>query len=124
MAVVQPVYTRTGKAKTRKVSWTLANGDVGARVDMSQYSDKTVDIGGTFGAAGSVTLRGSNQILPDPTDVSATGAWAAVTDPQANAITKTAKALEAILENPTWMSPQCTAGDGTTAITVTIQGRK
>lgn len=125
MATVQPVYVRTGKPDTRLVRWTLANGDVGAPVELSNYPDKSVDIGGTFGAGGSVTARGSNNLTtPDPTDVAATGVWAPLTDPQANAITKTSKAIEQVLENTRWYSPYCSTGDGTTSITVTILARK
>lgn len=125
MATVQPVYTKTNMAGVRVVSWTLANGDVGAPVAMPRHGDKTVDIGGTFGAGGSVTARGSNSTsTPDPTDVAATGVWAALTDAQGNAITKTGKAIEVVEENTYWYSPYCSAGDGTTAIKVTIVGRK
>lgn len=123
MATVAPVYTRIGKPGMRMVSWTLANGDVGDPVDMSEYTDRTVDIGGTFGVGGSVTLRGNNAATK-PNPASSATVWAPVTDPQANAITKTSKALEAILEAPRWTSPECTAGDGTTAIVVTMIGRK
>jgi len=121
MAVITPTYTRTGLSRMRNVSWTLALNDTGAPVKMPQYRDKTVDIYGTFGASGSVTLRGSNK--PDAAAATA-GDWFTLTDAQANAITKTAKAGEAILENPLWISPICTAGDGTTAITVAINGVK
>jgi hypothetical protein len=121
MATISPIYTRTGLNKLRNVSWTLANGDVGAAVRMPQYADKSVDIYGTFGAGGSVTMRGSNKPTADAT---VSGDWFPLTDPQANAITKTSKAGEQILENPLWISPQCTAGDGTTAIIVAVQGVK
>jgi hypothetical protein len=69
-----------------------------------------VQIGGTFGAGGSVTLQGSN----DGTN------WVAVTDPQGTAVTKTAAAMEVIEECPRYICPNVTAGDGTISLVVTI----
>ena len=123
MATVPPVFTRVGRPDVRQVTWTLANGDVGTPVDLSNYPDKSVDIGGNFGAGGSVTLRGNNA-TSSPNPASSATVWAALTDPQANAITKTSKAIEEVLENTRWYSPEVTAGDGTTAITVSILARK
>ncbi len=93
------------------ITWTpLLNGDVGDAFELSGAPDKTVTITGTFGSGGSVTLQGSN----DGTN------WFALTDPQANAITKTAAAMEAVLENPRYIRPNVTAGDGTTSLTVIL----
>jgi hypothetical protein len=97
------------------IGWTgLLNGDTGAAVEMVDYADKTVTITGTFGTGGSVTLQGSN----DGTN------WFALTDPQANAITKTAAGMEAVLEAPRYIQPSVTAGDGTTSLAVQICCRR
>jgi len=55
------------------VTWSgLLNGDTGTPLEEPDFGDRTVQIGGTFGAGGSVTLQGSN----DGTN------WVAVTDPK------------------------------------------
>jgi len=103
-------------------SWVLANGDTGQPIAIPDFSDKTMQIFGTFGSGGSVTMEGSN----DPRVISAPGSavWFTLVDPQANAITKTSAGGEVILENPIWIRPNCTAGDGTTALTINIAAKR
>lgn len=96
-------------------AWTgLDLDDSGIAIQCVDYVDRTVAITGTFGAGGSVTLQGSN----DNTN------WFALTDPQGNAITKTAAALELVMEAPLYIRPLVTAGDGTTNLTVTLLCRR
>lgn len=94
----------------RAASWTLANGESGDPLTLPNFSDRSVQVLGTFGSGGSVTIQGSI----DGTN------WNTLTDPQGNALTKTAAALEAVSEATPYIRPTCTAGDGTTAITVLI----
>ena len=107
------------------LTWSgLLNGDDGAPIEIGDLSDKSVHIFGTFGAGGSVTIYGSS----DPADLakvpaSGTDNWVALTDPQGNAITKTAKSIEQILENMLYMACKVTAGDGTTNLTVALAGK-
>lgn len=97
------------------VTWTgLLNGDFGAPVQWVDYADRCVQVTGTFGTGGSVTLQGSN----DGTN------WATMADPQGNALTFTATKLEQALELPVYVRPAVTAGDGTTNLTVTICMRR
>lgn len=97
------------------VVWSaLANGDDGTPWEHADYGDRTVHFTGTFGAGGSVTFQGSN----DGTN------WFALTDPQGNAITKTAAGIEVVSENPRFVRPIVTAGDGTTALVATMWGRR
>ena len=117
MAVVKPtvVYAPNGNTNGALITWAaLANGDTGAPVEGVDFADRTVQVGGTFGVGGSVTLQGGNDNVQ----------WDALTDPQGNAITKTAVGLEVIEEGPRYVRPSVTAGDGTTAITVTIWARR
>jgi hypothetical protein len=96
------------------MTWTgLLNGDTGAPLTFHDYPDRTFQVTGTFGTGGSVNLEGSN----DGTN------WAILTDPQGNAITKTAAGMEAVTETPRYMRPNVTAGDGTTDLTVTVFAR-
>lgn len=97
------------------ITWTgLDLDDSGAPVELVDYADRTATITGTFGSGGSVTLQGSN----DGTN------WLSLTDPQGNAITKTAAAMEVLLETPRYIRPLVTAGDGTTSLTVKILCRR
>lgn len=105
--------------------WTgLVNGDSGAPIEVSNLPDKCVHVYGTFGSGGSVTLYGSNNPADLVLEPGAGGAtWVALTDPQGNAITKTALSIEQILENPLFMACKVTAGDGTTSLSVAVSGR-
>lgn len=108
------VLAPNGQTNCLLASWTLTNGDTGAPIEAGDYADATVQITGTFGSSGSVTFEGSN----DGTN------FVALTDPQGNAITKTSAALEVIEENTRFRRPNCTAGDGTTALIVTLWARR
>ncbi len=110
MATRTPTQFNDINFKVRRVRWTgLLNGDDGTPVEMSGWPDRSVQILGTFGSGGSVTLQGSN-------DGGTT--WAALTDPQGNAITKTSAALEAVTALVHKIRPGGTAGDGSTDLTV------
>lgn len=81
---------------------TAANLD-GSRIRCPQYTDKTVQILGTFDGA-TCTMQGSND----------GSTWFSLTDPQGNAIAKAAAAGEAIIESPLWIRPLVSgAGAGT-----------
>lgn len=129
---VAPTVTDFNLTAVGLASWVLANGDTGRYIEIPQYSDKTMHIYGTFGAAGSMTLRGSNdpRVLSDYATFISTGtytetaSWIALVDPQGNAITKTAASIETILENTRFISPLITAGDGTTALTIAICAKR
>ncbi len=125
-AVRAPAYVDTGITNVHQVIWSgLDSDDSGVPVKFAKYSDKTVQIYGTFGAAGSVTLQGSNDPRCDAAHPDhANAVYSTLTDPQANAITKTSAAIEEVLENPLWIRPLVTGGDGTTSITVNLVGKK
>lgn len=91
------------------VAWEeIPNGDSGAPLEMPGSNVRSVQVGGTFGAGGTVVIEGSN----DGTN------YVTLTDPQGNAISKTSAAIEAIQEVPRYIRPRVTAGDGTTAVDV------
>lgn len=97
------------------LTWTpLANGDSGSPYAMPGYADRSVQVQGTFGVGGTVviegTIDGTNYIV--------------LTDPQGNAISKTAASIETISEIVRFIRPRVTAGDGTTAITVSLIARR
>ena len=109
-------------AGTRRVVWTLANGDVGAPVEAPDHAFKEIQVKGTFGAGGSVSLEGSldagtaDGALADGSDRT----WATLNDPQGNALTFTSARLERVQESTATIRPNVTAGDGTTALVVTV----
>jgi hypothetical protein len=99
------------------VQWTLANGDDGAPVSFAEFSDRSIQFTGTFGAGGSIQLEGSND-LTSPTN------WFVLTDYQGNNIVKTAAAFEGVEEPSVWVRPRVTAGDGTTALVAKLYCRR
>lgn len=117
MAIKNGVITVPGQGSNniKTVQWSLANGDTGAPVgsDMAAYSDRSVQINGTFGAGGSVTIEGSN----DGTN------WFPLSAPGGTALTFTTATLKQVLEGTLMIRPNCTAGDGTTALVVTMMQR-
>ena len=111
-AIIQPGGEDVDHATL--VTWSgLLNSDDGARVTLTDFPDRTVQIVGTFGAGGSVNFEGSN----NGTD------WAVLTDPQGNPITKTAAAMEFVTETPRYVRPRVTGGDGTTDLSVILFAR-
>ena len=110
--IIQPGAVEVDHATL--VTWSgLLNGDDGTRVTLSDFPDRTVQFLGTFGTGGSVSFEGSN----DGTN------WLVLTDPQGNAITKTAASMEFVTETPLYVRPRVTAGDGTTDLTVILFAR-
>lgn len=120
MATIIPTidYKPSGMHNGVLVTWTpmtFSGADVGSPFEHADYGDRTVQFEGTIGAGGSISLQGSN----DGTN------WVVLTDPQGNAITKTAiGSIEVIAENPRYVRPAVTAGDGTTSLTCRLFGRR
>lgn len=104
-----PVDSFVGNS--RLVTWTpLANGDSGSAVSLSEFTDRSAAVTGTFGAGGTLIIEGTI----DGTN------WFTLTDPQGNNLSFTSARLEAISEATVQIRPRVTAGDGTTALTVTM----
>ena len=98
---------------TGVVYWpNMANGDTGQAMEMFQYADRTVQVFGTFGAAGTATINGSLDGTNFPT----------LNDPNGNALSLTTAKIETVLEATRYIRPVVT-GDGTTSLTVYLQFR-
>lgn len=96
-------------------TWSgLANLDDGDPVAMSAYSDRSVQVTGTFGVGGNCRIQGSNDGVN----------WAVLTDPQGNDLNITSAKIEAVLEVTRLIRPLITAGDGTTNLAVTMLCRR
>lgn len=117
MAVIVPTTTIiAGDGSVYSVSWAAltTTNTTGTEISAVEYADRSVQVLGTFGVGGSITIQGSND-----------GAnWVALTDPQGNAITKTAASIEAITELTRYIRPIVTAGDGTTSLTAVVVARR
>lgn len=99
--------------KSVLVSYTLVADSIGSKLAFDEYADRSVQVHGTFGAGGAVTIEGSNDGQH----------WAPLADPQGNPLVITTPKIEAILECVRFVRPVA-AGDGTTNLTVLVFGRK
>jgi hypothetical protein len=120
MAVITPTITHvpTVKGFTHIVVWTpLANGDTGLPYQGPGQPDRSVQVKGTFGAGGSVSIQGSNDVTAP---AAGSSDWAALSDAQGVAIAVTAAKVETVAEFTNYVRPAVTAGDGTTALTVSM----
>jgi hypothetical protein len=94
---------------------TQASLDDGAPVELSDYADRSIQVQGTIGAAGSCRIEGSN----DGTN------YVVLTDPQGTALNVVAAGvIEQVQEMTRYIRPRITAGDGTTNLTVTFYGTR
>ena len=115
MATVTATFTQvSGQAQV--VSWTpltTTNTD-GSSAELPYFSDRSVQVSGTFGTGGSVTLQGSND----------NSTWAALHDVAGSAITLTSAGIKKVSPNTRYIRPLVTAGDGTTSLTVSVYAAK
>jgi hypothetical protein len=94
------------------VEWSgLLAGDDGSWELLGHYNDKCLHVFGVFGGA-IVTVEGSNEdIQTNPVGL---------TDPTQTPISLSALGLKQVLENPLYVRPRVTGGDGTTALTARL----
>ena len=91
-------------------TWTpLANGDSGVQILGPGWADRSFQIEGTFGAAGTVLVEGSNDGVN----------WRTLDDPFGVPISVTTPQIRELTEITYYVRPRVSAGDGTTSITVT-----
>ena len=95
-------------------TWSeLLAGDDGQAVRLAVYSDRSIQVAGSFGGA-TVTIAGSND----------GETYHALTDTGGNPLTLTAGALKQIVELPVFLKPRVFGGNGTTNLKVVLSGRK
>lgn len=108
--------TFTGMVGVQIYTWSgMQNGDTGTPVIACSFSDKTIQVEGTFGVGGAATIQGSNY-TSSPT-------WATLNNAGGTALviqTASPPHVQTILENPYQIRPNITGGDGTTALTVKL----
>ena len=92
----------------------LANAESGDAATLPvENATRSVQITGTFGAAGNVIMEGSNDAVT----------WFPLSDGLAtkgNLATITANGLNALYENTRYVRPRVSAGDGTTNLKVVL----
>lgn len=92
---------------------TTTNTD-GAAIGAIQFADRSVQVSGTFGAGGSLSIQGSN----DGSN------WFTLNNAQGTAATFTSAGLKQVVELPRYIRPFVSAGDGTTSLTVVMVARR
>jgi len=103
MATINVSGATSRGAQVFEYKWeTMGNADTGTSIETNNLVDMTVTIDGTFGSA-TVTIQGSN----DGTN------WHSMTDPQGNAVAKTAAAMEVLSEAPRYIRAITSGGTGT-----------
>ena len=116
MATVAPITTFPFETSSdvAVTTWAaMAADDDGEPVRLAVYSDRTVQVAGTFGGA-SVTIGGSND----------GETYHALHDTSGAAMTLTEGKLQQIVELPIYIKPRVFGGDGTTLLKVVMSGRK
>jgi hypothetical protein len=103
MPTITSTRTQTGNNKVIVFNWlAMATSDDGEPVAFAQYTDKSVQITGTFGGA-TVVIEGSN----DGTT------YAVLTDPQGNDLNITSAKVEMVSEATRYVRPRVSGGSGT-----------
>lgn len=116
MATVTPVTTFPFETSldVAVTTWdAMAADDDGGPVRLAVYSDRSIQVAGTFGGA-SVTIGGSND----------GETYHALTATDGQALTLTEGTLKQIVELPIYLKPRVFGGDGTTALKVVLAGRR
>lgn len=116
MATIVPVTTFPFETSldVAVTTWdAMAQNDDGEPVRLAVYSDRSIQLIGTFGGA-SVTIGGSNDGIN----------YHALNDTSGSPLTLTDAALKQIVELPVFIKPRVFGGDGTTSIKVVLAGRR
>jgi hypothetical protein len=99
--------TPVGFNSTTVTSVAATVGDIGAPYSQEDASlDRTIQTHGTFGAAGSLSLYGSNDAAN----------WAVSKDNTGAALAMTSVTCRNVFDGPLFYSPMVTTGDGTTSL--------
>lgn len=116
MAIKNWITTKSpGGGLTAEV--VLLNGDESNDLDIFNYPEKTIEVSGTFGAGGTINIRGKNITSATVTDYLALHR---ADKPQTNLTGLTAVILAGVVEDPRFVKADVSAGDGTTALTITV----
>ena len=114
MATTNPAITQLEPydGSVVKFVWVLTGTNDGAPMPFTQWSDRSVQLNGTWGG-GTVVWEGSN-------DSGTT--WFTLNDAQGSALTKTADGLKTVVEVTELARPRATVG--VTSVTVSCVARR
>lgn len=119
MSVINPVITTPSLNSVLFSYPVMANGDSGApisAVNYADYSDRSVQVIGTFGAGGNLKVEGTNEVTPT--------IYLTLNNAQSGALDIAAAGIKQVIENTLVTRPRVSAGDGTTALLVNILFRR
>jgi hypothetical protein len=121
MAAVAPTITdisRNGDGSLIKVVWNGINAtnNTASPIRFTEWADRSVQFNGTFNNV-TMTFEGSNE-------EGGAGTYFVLTDPQGNAISKTAAGGEAVTEISQYAKPVATSVGVATDITVSAVLRR
>ena len=101
------------RATVKTYKWSnLENGDTGTPLNVPYNADKTVQVYGTFGVGGHCKIEGANDFESPVFDV--------LSDHRGDDLDLTEAKIALVAENPFWIRPNISAGDGTTDITIIV----
>lgn len=110
MATIDPTVEQFGTSSVR-VTWPhVKNGDTCNPVNLGIYSDRSIQVVGTFGVGGTVQVHGSNDASN----------FAQLSDLRGTAFAITTAKIEQIEDVTYALKPVVSAGDGTTDLTITM----
>lgn len=125
MATITAAETRieTWGDDAHVITWAAltTTNNYGSPVSMVGAADRSVQMTGTVGTGGVVTMYGSN--IADP-NLANDDDWAALNDPNGNSLALNALKIEQILEITRWIRPKITAGDGATSLNISLLLRR
>jgi hypothetical protein len=99
----------------KSCAWTgLLNGDDGVPFSYPDWADRCIQVFGTFGVGGSISIQGSNDGVN----------YSTLTDQNGVLMTFTANAIKQMSEAPLYIKPIVTAGDGTTNLSAVLVARR
>jgi len=108
MATIARTQATTNNRLLRIERWlSMALNDVGEVLPFAAYTDRSVQVSGTFGGA-TVLIEGSND----------NSSWFTLTDPAGDALSFTAAGLRQVTEIAYYARASVVGGNGTTAINV------
>jgi hypothetical protein len=116
MSTKNTISVPNGNMNIRQVVWPgLVNGEAGDPIgpDLDLWSDRSVQVNGTFGTSGTVVWEGSNDGVN----------YYTLSAPQGTSLSFTSAALKQVLEGVLYARPRVAAGDGTTNIIVSLMLR-
>lgn len=114
MATAQVTHEEVLQGQAALYTWTLtqANSE-GLSITAHEFGDRTVQVSGTFDGA-TVILQGSND----------GSAWFTLTDPQGNGISKSAEAMETVMEVPRYTRANSSGGGASQAVVLSLFCRR